>query len=186
MTQQELYESLHYVDHTRDKRIEMAKMVLMNPNLIPPLLEIINLTKDPISCKACWILEAVVRKKLNVILPYLDTFTEIIGKVELDSAVRPVAKVCELLMERYFSKKVIYMQQQITEAHLEKVSTACFDWLIGEHKVAAKAYSMTSLYLLGTKYPWIHPELKLVLEQHYSNESAAYKARARMVLKKII
>ncbi|RRQ48232.1 adenylosuccinate lyase [Maribacter algicola] len=185
MNRQELYVSLNNVDHSRDKRTEMAKKVQMNPKLIPTLLEIIKLTKDPVSSKAAWILDAVARKQLNIILPYLDSFTEVIGKVELDSSVRPVAKVCELLMESYFSKKEIIVRQQITEAHIEKITSSCFDWLIGEHKVAAKAYSMTSLYLLGTEYGWIHPELKMVLEQNYSNGSAAYKARARMVLKKL-
>ncbi|MGB3152866.1 MAG: adenylosuccinate lyase, partial [Maribacter sp.] len=62
---------------------------------------------------------------------------------------------------------------------------ACFDWLIGNHKVAAKAYSMTCLLFLGRKFDWIHPELKLVLEQNYASGSAAYKARARMTLAKI-
>ncbi len=185
MTQQELYESLYYVDHSRDKRTEMAKKVLMNPDLIHPLLEIINLTKDPISCKASWILEAVVRKKLNTILPFLNRFTEVMGNVELESSVRPMAKVCELLLESYFSKKDSVSREKINESHLEKMTSTCFDWLIGEHKVAAKAYSMTSLFLLGKKYNWIHPELKSVLEQNYSKGSAAYKARARMVLKKL-
>ncbi|KAA2216829.1 adenylosuccinate lyase [Maribacter flavus] len=185
MNQQELYQSLHYVDHSRDKRTEMAQRVLADTALIAPLLDIIKLTKDPLSSKAAWIMEVVAHKKLNAIVPYLDTFTEVIGTVERDSAVRPIAKVCELLMERYFSGKDIYILQKISEVHLEKISTACFDWLIGEHKVAAKAYSMTSLYLLGSKYEWIHPELKSILEQNYANGSAAYQARARMVLKKL-
>lgn len=185
MTQQELYESLNYVDHSRDKRTQMAKKVLANPSLILPLLGIIKLTKDPISCKAAWILEVVARKKLKLIFPQLDTFTEVIGKVELESAVRPIAKICELLLECYFSKTNYEIELHINESHLERMTTACFDWLIGDHKVAAKAYSMTSLYLLGTKFNWIHPELKMVLEQNYSNGSAAYQARARMVLKKL-
>ncbi|UWX53674.1 adenylosuccinate lyase [Maribacter litopenaei] len=163
MTQQELYESLDYVDHSRDKRTQMANMVFSNPTIILPLLEVIKLTKDPISCKAAWILEVVARKKLDAIFPYLDTFVEVLGQVELESAVRPIAKVCELLTESYFSEENDLIKQRISDSHLEKMTSACFDWLIGEHKVAAKAYSMTSLYLLGTKYSWIHPELKMVL-----------------------
>lgn len=185
MTQKELYEALNYVDHSRDKRTEMAKKVLSNPTLIKPLLDIIKLTNDPISSKAAWVLEAVVRKKLGIIFPYLNQFTGIIGLVKLDSSVRPVAKVCELLLLSYFSKKNKLTQQSVSDNHLEKMATACFDWLIGEHKVAAKAYSMTSLYLLGRKFSWIHPELKMVLEQNYAEGSAAYQARARMVLKKL-
>jgi len=73
----------------------------------------------------------------------------------------------------------------MTPYHLEQMGAACFDWLIGEHKVAAKAYSMTSLLLLGHRFEWIHPELKMVLQQNYSSGSAAYKARARITLSKL-
>lgn len=185
MTQKELYQSLDYVDHSREKRTEMAQTVLSNPDLIFHLLDIINLTNDPISCKASWILEVLARKKLDLLFPYLDKFTDIIGQVKLDSAVRPVAKVCELLVLRLFNKKPGSINEYVTAKHLEKITTACFDWLIGNHKVAAKAYSMTSLFLLGKKYDWIHPELKMILEQNYHTGSAAYKARARMVLNKL-
>jgi len=44
---------------------------------------------------------------------------------------------------------------------------------------------MTCLLLLGRKFDWILPELKMVLEQNYENGSAAYKARARMTIEKI-
>jgi hypothetical protein len=73
----------------------------------------------------------------------------------------------------------------LTHNHLELITASCFDWLIGDHKVAAKVYAMTSLLLLGRKFEWIHPELKMVIEQNYASGSAAYKARARMTLEKL-
>lgn len=69
--------------------------------------------------------------------------------------------------------------------HLTQITTTCFDWLIGNQKVAAKAYSMTSLLMLGSKFDWIWPELRLILEQNYHNGSPAYQARARMTLAKL-
>ncbi|WP_378176144.1 hypothetical protein [Aquimarina sp. SS2-1] len=44
---------------------------------------------------------------------------------------------------------------------------------------------MTSLYLLGTEFDWVHPELKITLENNYHSGSAAYQARSRMILKKL-
>lgn len=105
--------------------------------------------------------------------------------MKLDSSVRPIAKICEFLIKAYFSKNINETKSVLKEIHLEQITTACFDWLIGEHKVAAKAYSITSLLLLGQKYEWIHPELKMVLEKNYPEGSAAYKARARMTLAKL-
>ncbi|MGB5821517.1 MAG: adenylosuccinate lyase [Saonia sp.] len=185
MTRTELYTSLDYVNHSREKRMEMANLVLSNPDLITPLLEIVFDTKDPISSKASWVLEFTAKRNLSFIFPFLDTFTSNIGLVHLDSSVRPMAKICEYLILAYFSKQPNKAQKVLKEQHLEKITTACFDWLIGDHKVAAKAYSMTSLYLLGKKFSWIHPELRMVLEQNYNTGSAAYKARARHTLAKL-
>jgi len=173
------------VDATREKRTEMAELILGNPTLMSPLVEIALTDDNPISSRACWVLEFTVKQNLSYIFNYLDGFTSGLGEVQLDSSVRPVAKICEILIKAYFSKKANLAQNELTDEHLERMATACFDWLIGDHKVAAKAYSMTSLLLLGRKFDWILPELKMVLEQNYADGSAAYKARARMTLAKI-
>ncbi len=185
MSEDELYDKLRYLDHTREKRRKMAKVILDEPRLIEPLLAIISAVDDPISCRASWVLERVARQDIAHIYPHLERFTALVQKVRLDSAVRPMAKISELLMQAYFSKTPNPAHQRLTSEQLEKITTACFDWLIGEHKVAAQAYAMHSLLLLGLKFDWIHPELKIILEQNYARGSAAYKARARMTLKKL-
>ncbi len=112
-------------------------------------------------------------------------FTQNLHKVTIDSSVRPMAKICEHLITAYFSKTPNDSQTALNGRHLELMAAASFDWLIGEHKVATKAYAMTCLLLLGKKYPWIHGELKLVVQQGYATGSAAYKARARKTLAKL-
>lgn len=185
MTEQELYKKLEHTNHTREQRDKMARIILDEPSLISSLLSIISHIDDVISCRASWILESVVRKDKTLLFPYLDKFTLLLEKVKLDSAVRPMAKICELLIISYYSKTPNKTRKYLSEKHLETITTACFDWLIGNHKVAAQAYSMTTLVLLGATFNWIYPELKIILEQNYVTGSAAYKARARMVLKKI-
>lgn len=185
MTKEQLYEALNYVNHSREKRKQMAILVSKNSNLIAPLMDIAFDFDNPISMKACWVMEFTAKENLPYIFPYLDVFTSNIGKVHLDPAVRPMAKICEYLIKSYFHKTVTKTKDVLTEEHLEKITAACFDWLIGEHKVAAQAYSMTCLLLLGRKYEWINSELKIILEQNYTNGSAAYKARARLTLAKL-
>lgn len=180
-----LRQALDYADHSREKRSAMAELILQQPELISPLLEIALDVNDPISCKAFWILEFTAHKKLAFLYPHIDRFISGLSTVHLDSAVRPAAKICELLTLSYFSKKEHDTRKIITSEHLNQITSACFDWLIGNHKVAAKAYSMTSLLLLGQKIDWVHQELKMILEQNYAEGSAAYKARARMTLAKL-
>ena len=185
MTKEELYLSLDYIDATRRKRLEMARLILTNPNWVDVLLEIAFDVANPVSSKACWILEYVVKENPEYILPFLDIFTRNLHKVILDSSVRPMAKICEILIKGYFSQANDKLRTSLTNEHLERIATCCFDWLIGDHKVASKAYSMTALLLLGRKFNWIHPELKMVLERNYAKGSAAYKARARITLDKL-
>ncbi len=185
MTKTELYDALDYVNSSRQKRMEMANLVRNEPKLLLPLIEIVMEADNPLSVKAAWVMEFTVKQDLSLIFPLLDKFTAGIGSLHLDSAVRPMAKICEYLILAYFSKKPNEVRKVLEEHHLEAIATACFDWLIGDYKVAAKAYSMTSLYLLGKKFKWIHPELRLVLERHYATSSAAYKARARHTLAKL-
>ena len=185
MDKTNLYTNLDYVNHSRAKRQEMANLVLNNAELVFPLLEIAFDVNDTISSRACWILEFTVKAKRAYILPHLDYFTTNLSIVHLDSSVRPIAKICEYLIKAYYAKTENKTQKAITEVHLERITTACFDWLISDQKVAAKAYSMSSLFLLGRSFDWVHPELKMILEQNYATGSAAYKARARMILAKI-
>lgn len=185
MNHQELYESLNYVNHSREKRSEMAEIILQNPELISPLIKIAFDVDDPISSRACWVMEFTAKENLSYIYPYLDYFTSNLKSVHLDSSVRPVAKICEYLINAYFLEADPTIQKVFNEAYLSRIATACFDWLIGAHKVAPQAYAMTCLLLLGRKIDWIHEELKMVLEQNYANGSAAYRARARMTLAKL-
>ncbi|WP_027393812.1 hypothetical protein [Aquimarina latercula] len=180
-----LEEEIKNTNHSREKRSHFANLILQNPELLPQLIEICNQVDDEISCRASWGLEFLCKKKLEAILPYIDAFVELIPKVHQDPAVRPMAKICEYLILAYYKEKLPVVREMLSTLHLEKITETCFDWLISDQKVAPKAYSMTSLYLLGTEFDWIHPELKIILENNYHSGSAAYKARSRMILKKI-
>ncbi|MBU2929363.1 adenylosuccinate lyase [Winogradskyella psychrotolerans] len=185
MTKAELYKELNYVNHSRDMRLKYAHLIIDNPELVAPLLDILFEVDDKISCRAAWVLEFMCGEHLNAIIPHLDTFTQNISIVHLDPAVRPVAKICEYLTKAYYSKTDNAIKSALSENHRENIVAACFDWMINDEKIAPKAYSMNSLYLLGTEYDWIHPELAIILERDYEMQSSGFKARAKHILKKI-
>lgn len=185
MTTEQLYKELNYVSHSREKRLQYAHLILENPELTPRLLEIIFMVDDKLSPRAGWVLEFACTKDLEAIIPYLDIFTEQFHKVHLDSAVRPVAKICQLIAKAYYSKNDSVIKNALTPIHKERIIETCFDYLIHDEKVATKAYGMTTLFLLGKEYGWIHSELMIILERDFQTQSAAFKARARYILKKI-
>ena len=183
MSNLELIESLKFVDGTLESRMNMAYGIADSPETISSLIGIACLDEDPISCKASWVLEVLARDHLHLILPHLNQLISNLGKITLDSSVRPLSKICESLVLGYFKEKETHVVNSISDIQLEQMTTACFDWLISEQKVAVKAYAMSCLYHLGIRFLWVHPELKLILEQNYQQGSPAYQARARQVLK---
>lgn len=185
MTTNELYQELNYVNHSREKRLFYANLVIDNPDLIPKLLDILFMVDDKISCRAAWVFEFMCGERLEASIPYLDQFTENMSNVHLDPAVRPVAKVCEYLIKAFYSKEDNKIKTALLPKHKEKIVEACFDWMINDEKIAPKAYAMNTLFLLGRDYDWIHPELVMILERDYQMQSSGFKARARHILKKV-
>ena len=185
MTTEQLYNELNYVNHSREKRLFYSHLMRDNPELVPKLLEILFRVDDKISPRAAWVFEFMCKDNIDTIIPYLDTFTSNLHKVHLDSAVRPVAKICEFLANAYTSKLYNNIKVALTEQHKERIIETCFDYMINDEKVAAKAYGMTTLFLFGKGYDWVYPELKLILERDFQSQSAAFKARARHILKKL-
>ena len=112
MTPQQLYNELNYVDHSREKRQYYANLVIDNTDLVPLLLDILFQVNDPISCRAAWVFEFMCSKKLEASLPYLDTFTNQLHTVHRDSAIRPVAKVCEYLVTTYYNQPQSQVRQK--------------------------------------------------------------------------
>ena len=185
MTTEALYEELNYVNHSREKRLFYANLVINNPDLVPKLFTILFRVDDKISPRAAWVLEFMCSKNLDAIIPHLDRFINSMHTVRLDSAVRPVAKICEYLVITYYAKENNNIKTSLDASHLEKITEVCFDWMINDEKVAVKAYSMNCLYLLGKDYDWIHPELVTILQRDYHSQSVAFKARSRRIFKKL-
>ncbi len=185
MTTDQLYTELNYVNHSREKRMHYANLVIENPELIPKLLDILFMVDDKISCRAAWVLEFMCGENLDYLIPHLDIFTEKMHTIHLDSAVRPIAKICEYLAKAYYSKSRNTIQLNLNNLHQERIISICFDYMIRDEKIAPKAYSMNTLYLFGRDYDWIHPELVLILERDYQMQSSGFKARAKHILKKI-
>ncbi len=167
---------------SRENRLRVSNVVINNHQLFPVLLEIVFDIDNRMSIKAAWVLEFVCKEKLEWLIPHLDYFCENIHKVQFDSVVRPIAKICEILAKAYTSKKERRFCEEIKDYHIEKMIEAGFDWLIGKQKVAVKAYTMEMLFLFGKNKVWVSEELKLIIEQNIPEESAAYKARGKKIL----
>jgi len=74
---------------------------------------------------------------------------------------------------------------EIPKRYEGAVMDLCFRYIStpGE-AVAVKAFSLSVLANLSKRYPEIIPEIKLIIEENYDRETAAFRSRAREFLKK--
>ena len=179
----ELHSKLDYVTAYRENRLKVAQEILDNRLFFDELVSVCFSPSDKNNHKACWILEFVSYEELFWLQPHLDFFCSNLKILKDESSIRPIAKVVQLLIKSHYKKDENSVF--LSEENLQNCIEASFDWLINDVKVATKAYSIRTLYILGNHYDWIHPELQITLNKDYGDHSAAYKAVAKEVLKKI-
>ncbi|MBU3821692.1 adenylosuccinate lyase [Flavobacteriaceae bacterium XHP0103] len=185
MTKEQFYAELENVNASRTSRLNCASLVSQDLSLFPFLIDTLFEIDNKDSCKAAWVLEFVCNDYIYAIVPYLDTFTKNIHKIQSDSAIRPIAKICSFIVQTYYSKEKNTFNTALTAQHKKRLIETNFDWMINEHKVAVKVFAMETLFHLGKENQWIHKELEPILTQHFHKESAAYKSRAKRILQKI-
>jgi len=183
MTKYSLLKELNAIqDAGRENRVKVTKKVLKDQALFQSLIEIAFEHDNDLSVKAIWILELVCEKRLDWLAFNLTYFIENLPLVKEESAVRSIAKVCNLLAQDYNSKFESPIKLTITQNHLSQMIETCFEWLLSDYKVATKAHAMETLYYLGLKTSWIHYELKMIIEKNISIESPGYATRAKKIL----
>lgn len=78
----------------------------------------------------------------------------------------------------------ILQHVEIPEKHQGQVMDICFNYIQSTTEaVAIKAFSLTVLGNLAKLYPEILGEIKLVIEEQLPHETAAFKSRAKRLLK---
>lgn len=182
MTKEAFYNELSEVTTSRESRLNAAHLVKNDMALFDYLIDLLFKTDDKISCQAAWVLEFVCIDSSYVIIPHLDTFTKNIHKLYMESTLRSVSKICQLIAKSYNSKENNDFKKVLLPQHQERIIETCFDWMINKHKVATKVFAMETLFQFGQESPWILNDLKQILERDFHAQSAAFKSRAKHVL----
>lgn len=184
MSIQYVTEQLNSITNAKkENRQSVANIVLEQKESIKDLVNITFDINNDISIKAAWILEWIcTHHHINYISPYLDKFTANIGLLKFDSAIRPCAKICELIANAYFAKTENKVKKTLQSKHIDAIIETGFDWLITPQKIAVRAYTMTCLYLFGLEKNWVHNELKHLIQTKIIHESKGTKARGKHIL----
>ena len=120
--------------------------------------------------RAAWAVSQVADKNPQQIMPYIPILVSKLQEQGIHLAV--VRNAVRILQ-----------QVEIPDTYHGEVMNACFRFVEDpETPVAIKAFSLTTLDNLSRQYPEIRQELKLIIENRWEHESAAFRARARRIL----
>lgn len=185
MTENELRTTLHSGRIFKSEVDHLVNLLLQQPKLVEELIQEILVEEQKGTYNASWVFRHLMQQRLDFLLPFFKEFTVILANLKSEATIRAMACVCEMVCVAYFKKKDPSFQKIVTDEQLEKIMTVCFDWLISDLNMAPKVFSMTSLYYLGQKFDWVHPELRQILEDTYASGSTGYQNRAKKTLDKL-
>ncbi|MBS1660637.1 MAG: hypothetical protein JST68_06260 [Bacteroidetes bacterium] len=124
-----------------------------------------------ITQRAAWPLSYCVRNHPGLIGPYFKRLLDNLQRKDIHVAV--IRNTVRLLQDVAIPKK-----------HQGRVMSICFDFIQSpETPIAVKAFSLTILSNLSVDYPEIKTELRLIIEDQYEHSTAAFRSRAKKVLK---
>lgn len=176
----QLIEKLNNSNAHRNSRMDVCDFAIKH-ELVNDLIQIAFDINNENHFKAFWALEFVCEKRLDLFISAIPKFCKILPDVKNDSALRSATKIGMFLAISNHTKKEIIL----TEIQEKQLIESSIDHLIQDEKVASKVYAMKTLYILGKKYDWIYEELKTIISQDAFQNSPAYQAAARNILKKI-
>lgn len=157
-------------EHSKAQALKVAAMATGSAKQFSQLVECFRSSDVMLAQRAAWALTWAAREKPRMVIPHLDSIVTMIETPAVHDAVTR----CALSILEYV---------QIPEELQGRVMNACFGFVEEPgHPPAFKAYSLTVLWNLSNFYPEIRPELKLLIESNWDNESPAFKSRARKIL----
>lgn len=152
---------------------KLANYLVHNPKVLVEYMNYYKTFEHQKSQRASWLLTMVVKKDSNILKPYTQLFISQLKDYNLYAGVRR-----NLLN--------VFKAMPIKSKYLGELMSICFDLLLKKDEpVAVKANCLSILENMLNKYPEIGHEIKMIVNEQLPYATAAYKSRAKGVLKKI-
>ncbi len=159
-------------ENSRANTIHIANSIGNDSDKFKKLIELLYNAKNPIRDRASWVISTVNGMHPKLLDPYISKLLNDIKTNRSDTIKRNITMA---LSNHAIPKKL--------QGKLIKV---CFELILSkEEKVAVKVHALQSIANIAKEYTQIIPELKSVIEDQLPKTSAAFNARARMVMKKL-
>ncbi len=161
-------------EHSKATCNKIVKWIGADQQRFDELILLFIHDKDPVvTQRAGWPLSYAVAAHPQLIHKHFGKLLKNLAKKDLHTAVK--RNTVRLLQD-----------MPIPEKYQGDVMNICFGYIISpEEKPAVKAFSLSVLQNLSRIYPEIKQELKTIIEDRWDMESAAFKSRAKKILKAV-
>lgn len=158
-------------EHSKAQCDKIVRYVGNNPERFAELMQLFLKGEYRITQRAAWPVSYCVGNNPELISPYFKQIMALLQRPGVHNAV--VRNIVRLLQFVTVPKR-----------YHGQLMSICFDFVASnEAAPAIKAFSLTILDNLSKEYPDIKPELQLIIEERWPYESAAFKSRARKMIK---
>ena len=165
-----LFDELQVLKAYKNERVRIGT-ICVEQHLVPELIVLCR-PKSGVSHQACWCLEQSYLLFEVDCYPFMDDICELLPLKINHSGRRSLLKICWLICQAFYLKKSHSISEFLTIGMREQLVDGAFDELICAHgKTANLMFATRSLYLLGTEFEWIHPQLPAVIREHMGNTS---------------
>jgi hypothetical protein len=157
-------------EHSRTQALKVASYACSSKKNFKELMQCFLANDSRLAQRAAWSVSWAAQKKPDMIEPYIKDLVAQLERKDVHPAViRNSVRVLE--------------QLEIPETFHGEVMNACFGFIENPvTPVAIKAFSLTTLFNLSKHYPEIKQELKLIIEERWDTETAAFKSRGKKIL----
>lgn len=157
-------------EHSKEQALKIATYACSSKKNFKELMKCFMSPEYRLAQRAAWSVSWAARKKPGMIQPYVKDLVAQLQRKDVHNAViRNSIRILEAI--------------DIPEELHGEVMNACFQFIeTPTTPIAIKAFSLTTLHNLSQKYPEILPELKLIIQERWDTETAAFKSRARKII----
>jgi hypothetical protein len=160
-------------EHSKAQAVKIVHWVNNNQERFDELFELFIKDEYRVVQRAASPLSYCVIEHSELIKKHFSRLIKNLQKPALHSAVK--RNTIRLLQDISIPKK-----------YQGAVMDICFRYIASpDEAVAVKAFSLTVLQNLSKTYPQILPEIKLLIEERWNHETAAFKSRAKKILGKV-
>lgn len=159
-------------EHTRVNTDLIVKAVGNNKANFKQIIDIVYHQPPPLPQRASWVIPNVNKLHPELLTPYIAKFIDTLQTFNVDAVKR--------------NMMVVLASHSIPEKLQGKLVNVCFDLMLSSSEmVVVKVHAMQALANMAQLHPELKTELKTVIQELAPNNTAAFKARARHVLKKL-